>query len=87
MVNVENIVIGYYHNQDNQQYCTVIVKTDSFFQARIIQMSQEENNECFRASEKMYEISDEELATLQEFSDIWNQVNVIDFTPSYDNFG
>ena len=70
-------IIGYYVNQDFQQYCTVVV-CGTIDEEKEISRNLYDSNELYRKYEIIKSVSEKEIDETRFQGDLWNQVEIID---------
>jgi len=79
---MKNFIIGFYFNEQGQQYATIVVKADDICDA--VYMQRKTNNyKLFRPVEYISEISEKEIMDIKNDNDIYNQVEILVVPQSY----
>ena len=78
-------IIGFYYNEQGQQYATVIVKTEEVSDA-VYMMRRTSNFKLFRPVEQISEISEKEIMDIRNDTNIYNQVEILVVPQDYKDY-
>lgn len=83
---MKHFVIGYYYNEQGQQYATVVVETNRIEYAVYMMRRTATHFTGFRAIEQIYEISEKEIMDIRNDNDIYNQVEILEIPQDYKDY-
>lgn len=82
---MKHFVIGFYYNEQGQQYATIVVETEDICCAVYMQRKTL-NYKGFQAIEQISEISEKEIMDIRNDRNVYNQVELLQVPQRYKDY-